>query len=119
MFLRELLIRILLYKDRLLEVIHDLQDKDQLFFFAQLCTLKVRSDDLLPLTLQLVHLVLSILVHAFSDQEKVGLHTVDFLLDCHLEFSEGVLGVGIRWGFFLETFEEGVDFFFYAFEEVI
>lgn len=96
MLLREFLIRVLLYQDGFFEVIHDLKDKDQLFFFGQLCALQVRSDDLLSLSLELVHLVLSVLVHAFSDQEEIGLHAVDFLLHCSLELPEGVLGVGIR-----------------------
>lgn len=43
---------------------------------------------------------------------------VDFFFYCCFELPKGVLGVGIGCGLLFEAFEEGVDFFFYALEEV-
>jgi hypothetical protein len=114
----QLLIGVLLDEDGLLQVVHNLKDKDQLLLLDQLRGLQVGPDDLSALDLQLIHLEFALLVNAISNQEQIGLHSVDLLLHCGLELLKGVLGVAVGCRLLLETLIERVDFFFDVLVEV-
>jgi hypothetical protein len=117
MLLGQLFIRILLDEDGLFQIVHNLQDQDQLLLTNQLHPLEVGSDYLTTPVLQLPHLVLPVLINALADHEETALHAVHFLLHCGLELLEGVLRVGI-W-LLLEAFKEAVHLLLDALEEEV
>ncbi len=98
--LRQLLIRILLDQNWFLQIIHNLQDQYQFLLPIQLHPLQIWPNYLSSSRLQLAHLVFSIFIDRFSDQEDVGFYAIDFFLYCCFELSERVLTVWIRWGLF-------------------
>ena len=81
MLTRQFLISILFYQDRLLQIIHHLQDQNQLLLLIHLQTLQVTLYYLTPTQLQIPHLMLPIFLHHLLDQYQSSLHTLCLLVN--------------------------------------
>lgn len=92
MLLRQFFIRILLDQNRLLKIVYDLQDENELIVAAQFHCLQIAANYLGASCVEVCHLELRLFVDAFPDEEEVGLYRVCLFLYCCLELLERVLG---------------------------
>jgi hypothetical protein len=115
LLLGQLLVRLLLQQDRLLQVVHHLQHHDHLLLPTQTHALKVTTQHLRTPGLQLGWLEVSLLVYALPQHQQISLHSLSLLLHDRFELPEGVLSVPV--GLLPKVVRQGAYLFLDSFEK--